>query len=100
MGMLKSRLINSVESLQDFLQPLFAATVFFHASLASLSLNVFSCFGAGFTWCSLLFPGETSVQWELCDLVITLNIPEHQLTVNLWKQQNKNKILVKGHLGA
>lgn len=53
-----------------------------------------------FTWGGLLFAGEMSVQWELCDLVITLNIPEHQLTVTLWKQQNKNQVLFKGHLGA
>lgn len=32
--------------------------------------------------------------------VITLNIPEHQLTINLWKQHNKNKVSFKGCLGA
>lgn len=62
---------------------LFAAIILFQASLASLSFSMLACFGTLFTRYNLLFPGETSVQWKFCDSVITLNIPEHVLAVNL-----------------
>jgi len=98
MDILKCRLIKSFGSLQDFLHPLFAAAVFFSSLIGWLIAECICLLWCSFylVW-SFVSWWNVPVQWELCDLVITLNVPDHQLTVNRWKSVN---LLFKGHLDA